>query len=137
MPSGKTSWITYTLGEWRLVFTTGTKERQQKSGGRVNYFPLKGDTEVRRHHFSHGHRERNIRSVGHTSGAIRGGTSITTRRRRKLEFEFDTIEVLGLLKIKLGRKDIAKNWVVLVARTTRSSRNRGGGRSSIGRSSIG
>jgi hypothetical protein len=25
-----------------------------------------------------------------------------------LEFEFDTIEVLGLLKIKLGRKDIAK-----------------------------
>ena len=28
-------------GEWRLIFTTGTKERQQKSGGRVNYFPLK------------------------------------------------------------------------------------------------
>ncbi len=25
-----------------------------------------------------------------------------------MEFEFDTIEVLGLLKIKLGRKDIAK-----------------------------
>jgi len=28
-------------GDWRLIFTTGTKERQEKSGGRVNYFPLK------------------------------------------------------------------------------------------------
>lgn len=28
-------------GEWRLIFTTGTKERQAKTGGRVNYFPLK------------------------------------------------------------------------------------------------
>ena len=27
---------------------------------------------------------------------------------RKLEFHFDTIELLGLLKIKLGRREIAK-----------------------------
>ncbi len=29
-------------GEWRLIFTTGTKETQNKLGGnRINYFPIK------------------------------------------------------------------------------------------------
>lgn len=29
-------------GEWRLIFTTGTKETQDKLGGnRINYFPIK------------------------------------------------------------------------------------------------
>lgn len=29
-------------GEWRLIFTTGTKETQNKlGGGRINYFPIK------------------------------------------------------------------------------------------------
>lgn len=29
-------------------------------------------------------------------------------RKRKLEFDFDLIEIFGLIKIKLGRKDVAK-----------------------------
>ena len=29
-------------------------------------------------------------------------------RKRKLEFDFDMIELLGLIKIKLGRKEVAK-----------------------------
>jgi len=28
-------------GEWRLVFTTGTKESQEKFGAKINYFPIK------------------------------------------------------------------------------------------------
>lgn len=30
------------------------------------------------------------------------------QRKRKLEFDFDLIEIFGLIKIKLGRKDVAK-----------------------------
>ena len=93
-------------GEWRLIFTTGTKERQKKSGGRVNYFPLKAIQTF---------------DANSTPKAIENGIYIGNlplvrfsgdwdfdERKRKLEFDFDLIEILGLLKIKLGRKEVAK-----------------------------
>lgn len=94
-------------GEWRLIFTTGTKEMQDKKGGMVNYFPLKA-----------------IQKFDATTtpklieNGIYGPWDIPLvrfygdfdfdARKRKLEFDFDMIEILGLVKIKLGRKEIAQ-----------------------------
>ena len=94
-------------GEWRLIFTTGTKERQQKSGGRVNYFPLKAiqkfDATTTPKIIENGiYGPWDIPLVRFT------GDFDFDARKRKLEFDFDMIEILGLLKIKLGRKEIAK-----------------------------
>ena len=94
-------------GEWRLIFTTGTKERQQKSGGRVNYFPLKAiqkfDARTTPMIIENGiYGPWDIPLVRFT------GDFDFDARKRKLEFDFDMIEILGLLKIKLGRKEIAK-----------------------------
>ncbi|KAL3761908.1 hypothetical protein ACHAW5_006137 [Stephanodiscus triporus] len=94
-------------GEWRLIFTTGTRERQERSGGRVNYFPLKAIQKF---------------DVATTPMIIENGIygpwdvpllRFTgdfdyDARRRKVEFDFDMIEILGLLKVRLGRKDAAK-----------------------------
>jgi hypothetical protein len=130
-------------GDWRLIFTTGTKERQQKSGGRVNYFPLK----VRSSSFQflcHSSMDSallpfllivtyHICIYNVTNQAIQKFDATVTpklienaiyawdlplirfsgdfdfnERKRKLEFDFDLIEILGLFKIKLGRKEVAK-----------------------------
>jgi hypothetical protein len=94
-------------GEWRLVFTTGTKERQIKSGRRVNYFPFKAMQKF----------DASTIPMVIENGIYRpwdipltrfGGDFYYDARMRKLEFDFDTIELLGLLKIKLGRREIAK-----------------------------
>lgn len=94
-------------GEWRLIFTTGTKERQQKSGGRVNYFPLRAiqkfDASVEPKSIENGiYGPLNLPLVRFT------GDFDFDERKRKLEFDFDTIEILGLLKINLGREEVAK-----------------------------
>ncbi|KAL7443034.1 hypothetical protein ACHAXM_008768 [Skeletonema potamos] len=93
-------------GEWRLIFTTGTKERQQKSGGRVNYFPLKAlqkfDATVEPKVIENGIYAWDLPLLRFS------GDFDFDERRRKLEFDFDLIEILGLIKIKLGRKDVAK-----------------------------
>ena len=94
-------------GEWRLIFTTGTKERQKKSGGRVNYFPLKAiqkfDAFVEPKVIENG-----IYGPWDLPLIRFSGDFDFDERRRKLEFDFDMIEILGLLKIKLGRKEVAK-----------------------------
>ncbi len=94
-------------GEWRLIFTTGTKERQKKSGGRVNYFPLKAiqkfDASTTPMIIENG-----IYGPWDIPLIRFSGDFDYDVRRRKLEFDFDMIEILGLLKIKLGRKDVAK-----------------------------
>lgn len=94
-------------GEWRLIFTTGTKERQKKSGGRVNYFPLKAiqkfDASVEPKVIENG-----IYGPWDLPLIRFSGDFDFDERRRKLEFDFDMIEILGLLKIKLGRKEVAK-----------------------------
>lgn len=94
-------------GEWRLVFTTGTKERQQKTGGRVNYFPVKAiqkfDTSTEPKFIENGiYLPLDIPLVRFT------GDFDFDQRKRKLEFDFDNIEIFGLINIKLGRKDVAK-----------------------------
>jgi len=93
-------------GEWRLIFTTGTKERQKKSGGRVNYFPLKAiqkfDATVEPKVIENGIYAWDLPLLRFS------GDFDFDARRRKLEFDFDLIEILGLIKIKLGRKDVAK-----------------------------
>lgn len=94
-------------GEWRLIFTTGTKERQKKSGGRVNYFPLKAiqkfDATVEPKVIENG-----IYASWDLPLLRFSGDFDFDERKRKLEFDFDLIEILGLIKIKLGRKDVAK-----------------------------
>ena len=93
-------------GEWRLIFTTGTKERQKKSGGKVNYFPLKAiqkfDATVEPKVIENGIYAWNLPLLRFS------GDFDFDERKRKLEFDFDLIEILGLIKIKLGRKDVAK-----------------------------
>lgn len=93
-------------GEWRLIFTTGTKDRQKKTGGRVNYFPIKAiqtfDTSVEPKLIENGI------YIGDFSLLRFSGDFDFNERKRKLEFDFDLIELLGLIKIKLGRKEVAK-----------------------------
>ena len=93
-------------GDWRLIFTTGTKERQEKSGGRVNYFPLKAiqkfDTTTEPMFIENAIYAWSIPLVRFT------GDWDFNERKRKVEFDFDMIELLGLIKIKLGRKEVAK-----------------------------
>eukprot|EP00579_Thalassiosira_antarctica_P006408 CAMPEP_0201884784 /NCGR_PEP_ID=MMETSP0902-20130614/17552_1 /ASSEMBLY_ACC=CAM_ASM_000551 /TAXON_ID=420261 /ORGANISM="Thalassiosira antarctica, Strain CCMP982" /LENGTH=267 /DNA_ID=CAMNT_0048413793 /DNA_START=53 /DNA_END=856 /DNA_ORIENTATION=- len=93
-------------GEWRLIFTTGTKERQKKSGGRVNYFPLKAiqsfDASVEPKVIE------NAIFIGNLPLVRFSGDFDFNERKRKIEFDFDNIELLGLINIKLGRKEIAK-----------------------------
>jgi hypothetical protein len=94
-------------GEWRLIFTTGTKEMQDKKGGRVNYFPLKAiqkfDTTTTPKIIENG-----IYGPYDIPLVRFYGDFDFDARKRKLEFDFDMIEILGLVKIKLGRKEIAK-----------------------------
>jgi hypothetical protein len=93
-------------GEWRLIFTTGTKERQQKSGGRVNYFPLKAiqkfDANTQPKVIENGIYAWDLPLIRFS------GDWDFDQRKRKLEFDFDLIEIFGLIRIKLGRKDVAK-----------------------------
>ncbi|KAL9181203.1 hypothetical protein ACHAXT_010008 [Thalassiosira profunda] len=93
-------------GEWRLIFTTGTKERQKKSGGRVNYFPLKAiqtfDATTEPKYIENGIFAWDLPLIKFS------GDWDFNARKRKLEFDFDRIEILGLLKINLGRKEVAK-----------------------------
>ncbi|KAL7512128.1 hypothetical protein ACHAXN_009106 [Cyclotella atomus] len=93
-------------GEWRLIFTTGTKERQKKSGGRVNYFPLKA---IQKFDANTSPKiiENGIYAWGLPLVRFSGDWDFDSRKR-KLEFDFDLIEIFGLIKIKLGRKDVAK-----------------------------
>eukprot|EP00584_Thalassiosira_punctigera_P025590 CAMPEP_0172553058 /NCGR_PEP_ID=MMETSP1067-20121228/48239_1 /TAXON_ID=265564 ORGANISM="Thalassiosira punctigera, Strain Tpunct2005C2" /NCGR_SAMPLE_ID=MMETSP1067 /ASSEMBLY_ACC=CAM_ASM_000444 /LENGTH=256 /DNA_ID=CAMNT_0013341165 /DNA_START=105 /DNA_END=875 /DNA_ORIENTATION=- len=94
-------------GEWRLIFTTGTKERQKKSGGRVNYFPLKAiqkfDASVEPKTIENG-----IYGPLDLPLVRFSGDFDFDERKRKLEFDFDAIEILGLLRINLGREQVAK-----------------------------
>jgi len=93
-------------GEWRLIFTTGTKERQRKSGGRVNYFPFKAtqsfDATVDPKIIENGIYAWKLPLVKFS------GDWDFNARKRKVEFDFDMITLLGLIKIKLGRKEVAK-----------------------------
>ena len=79
---------------------------QDKKGGRVNYFPLKAiqkfDANKTPKIIENGIYVWDIPVVRYT------GDFDFDARKRKLEFDLKMIEILGLIKIKLGRKEIAR-----------------------------
>lgn len=92
-------------GSWRLVFTTGTKETQDKIKKTVNYFPVKAvqrfDTSTEPYGIENGIYVGDFALVRFT------GPFVFNVANRKLEFDFTRIEVLGLgIDIKSG--DAAK-----------------------------
>merc|ERR1719440_2545301 len=79
-------------GAWRLVFTTGTMETQQKFGRKINYFPLRATQTF------------DTSSMAITNGNFLGDIALLKffgdfewlEERRRLEFDFDAIAILGL-----------------------------------------
>lgn len=92
-------------GEWRLIFTTGTKDTQKKLGAKINYFPIKAVQG-----FSTEDSPMKI-----TNGIYLGDFSVLQffgdfefdLKKSKLEFDFDQISVLGFM-INLGKGKAAE-----------------------------
>lgn len=78
-------------GSWRLVFTTGTIDTQQKTGRRINYFPIKAIQSF------------DTSTMKLTNGIFVGDFAVLQffgpfdwlEDRRRLEFDFDELAVLG------------------------------------------
>jgi len=90
-------------GHWRLVFTTGTAKTQQNMG-RINYFPLKAVQ-------SFDKKEMQISNgiyVGEFCLIKFFGTFEFDLKKRKLEFDFDLIKLLGILNVPLKQGDAAQ-----------------------------
>ena len=87
-------------GAWRLVFTTGTVDTQSKIGRKINYFPLRATQSF----------DTKASPMAITNGIFLGdfallkffGTFDWLEDRRRLEFDFDAIAVLGF-KIDLPK----------------------------------
>ena len=85
-------------GAWRLVFTTGTVETQSKLGRKINYFPLRATQTF------------DTATMAITNGIFIGEFALIKffgefewlEDRRRLEFDFDAIAVLGF-KIDLPK----------------------------------
>ncbi len=85
-------------GAWRLVFTTGTVDMQNKLGRSINYFPIRATQTF------------DTKSMTLTNGIYAGdfallkffGTFDWLEKPRRLEFDFDSIAVLGF-KIDLPK----------------------------------
>lgn len=92
-------------GEWRLVFTTGTKDTQKKIGAKINYFPIKAMQSF----------QTNEEPMKIQNGIFLGDFAVIKffgefefdLEKRKLEFDFDEITVLGFT-IDLGKGKAAK-----------------------------
>lgn len=93
-------------GDWRLVFTTGTADTQEKYGN-INYFPIKA--------------VQTFRTVSEepmliTNGIFVGdfplvkffGEMDFDLKKRKLEFDFNELLILNLIKLNLGKGEAAK-----------------------------
>ena len=93
-------------GDWRLIFTTGTKEQQERRGGRVNYFSLKAVQSFRAD--TTPKEIENGIYIGDFPVVKFSGDWEWNERVRKLEFDFDKIQILGLISINLGRKEVAQ-----------------------------
>lgn len=91
-------------GDWRLVFTTGTKDSQKRNGGRINYFPLKAVQSFR----TDGMKIENGIYFGDFPALKFGGEFEFNLKSRKLEFDFNRVTLLGFLDIKLGQNDAAE-----------------------------
>mmetsp|Transcript_9209 Transcript_9209/g.19796 ORF Transcript_9209/g.19796 Transcript_9209/m.19796 type:complete len:251 (-) Transcript_9209:32-784(-) len=93
-------------GDWRLIFTTGTKEQQERRGGRINYFSPKAVQSFRAD--TTPKQIENGIYVGDFPLVKFSGDWEWNERVRKLEFDFDKIQLLGLISINLGRKEVAQ-----------------------------
>mmetsp|Transcript_20592 Transcript_20592/g.56856 ORF Transcript_20592/g.56856 Transcript_20592/m.56856 type:complete len:167 (+) Transcript_20592:404-904(+) len=87
-------------GSWRLIFTTGTAKTQQQRG-RINYFPIKAvqsfDTTASPMTIENGI------YFGNWPALRFSGTMDFDLQKRRLEFDFDGLELLGLLNLQLGQ----------------------------------
>ena len=106
LDAGKTSVETKAAlnGSWRLIFTTGTTDTQNKIG-KINYFPIKAiqtfSTESKR--LSNGI------FLGDFALLMFFGEWAWLEDRRKLEFGFDTLKLLnGAFTINLGKGEAEK-----------------------------
>lgn len=92
-------------GSWRLVFTTGTKETQDKIKKTVNYFPVKAvqsfDTTTDPYGIENGI------YLGDFAVVKFSGPFDFDSVKRKLEFDFTKINILGL-SINIKSDDAAK-----------------------------
>jgi PAP_fibrillin len=93
-------------GDWRLIFTTGTADTQQKYG-KINYFPLKATQTFR---------TIDEKPMRITNGIFVGdfplikffGEMDFDVVKRKLEFDFNELLLFNLIKVNLGKGEAAK-----------------------------
>eukprot|EP00522_Entomoneis_paludosa_P013769 CAMPEP_0172444046 /NCGR_PEP_ID=MMETSP1065-20121228/4184_1 /TAXON_ID=265537 /ORGANISM="Amphiprora paludosa, Strain CCMP125" /LENGTH=235 /DNA_ID=CAMNT_0013194463 /DNA_START=73 /DNA_END=781 /DNA_ORIENTATION=+ len=93
-------------GDWRLIFTTGTKQTQERRGGaRINYFPIKAiqsfDTTVQPNTIENGI------YVGQFPLLQFRGTMEFDLRKCRLEFDFDFLELVGFIGLNLKKGQAA------------------------------
>jgi PAP_fibrillin len=91
-------------GHWRLIFTTGTAKTQEKFGRKINYFPLKAVQSF------------DTQSMTISNGIYAGDLSLIKffgnfdfdLKKKKLEFDFSLITLLGFLNIPLKQGEAAQ-----------------------------
>ncbi|GAX27672.1 hypothetical protein FisN_13Hh233 [Fistulifera solaris] len=91
-------------GDWRLIFTTGTKDTQKRTGGRINYFPLKAVQSFR----TEGMKIENGIYFGDFPALKFSGEFEFNLKSRKLEFDFNRVTLFGFFDIQLGQNDAAE-----------------------------
>lgn len=94
-------------GDWQLVFTTGTVETQKRTGGRINYFPLKAVQSFRTEPKDAMPIENGI-YFGDFPAIKFAGTFEFDTVKRKVEFDFDQVTVLNFLQFQLGKGKAAE-----------------------------
>lgn len=94
-------------GSWRLVFTTGTAQTQQKllKGGTLNYFPLKA---IQSFDAKSGRIENGIYIFGDFCAIRFSGRYDFDLNKRKVEFDFDTVQLLQLFDVQLQQGQAAQ-----------------------------
>ena len=95
-------------GAWRLVFTTGTIDTQQKFGRKINYFPVKAVQTFRTSDMT----LTNGIYVGDFAVLRFFGPFTWDEQKRKLEFDFDALAVLG------ARFDLPKGKAASIGKST-------------------
>jgi len=92
-------------GDWRLIFTTGTKDTQKRFNTKINYFPIKAVQSF----------DSTTSPFSIQNGIYAGEFAILKffgdfdfdLRKSKLEFDFDQIAIFGF-KIGLNKDEAAK-----------------------------
>jgi hypothetical protein len=91
-------------GDWRLVFTTGTAQTQQKYG-KINYFPIKAVQSFRT--TKEPMEIENGIYFGDFPAVRFSGTMEFDLQKRKLEFDFDKVLLLNFFDVTLKKGEAA------------------------------